>query len=89
MRKRMIYHGRVQGVGFRYTAATIARQHPVTGYVKNLPDGTVEVVADGSPETVHEFLSDIEEAFRGNITDADSQELQPDEEFSDFRVRYS
>ena len=41
LRCRVIYRGRVQGVGFRYTSASIARRFPVTGYVRNLPDGTV------------------------------------------------
>ena len=47
VRRRLIYQGRVQGVGFRYTVASIARRFPVTGYVKNLPDGNVELAVDG------------------------------------------
>ena len=47
--RRIIFHGRVQGVGFRYTTHRIARGFPVTGFVRNLTDGTVELVACGTP----------------------------------------
>ena len=49
----VLFSGRVQGVGFRYTACHIARHFTVTGYVRNLPDGRVELLAEGNPE---EFL---------------------------------
>ena len=48
----MIYHGRVQGVGFRATTRCLATGFQVSGYVKNLDDGTVEVVASGRAEEV-------------------------------------
>jgi acylphosphatase len=50
--KRVIVSGRVQGVGFRYAVARIARTNRVTGWVRNLPDGTVEAVLDGEPHAV-------------------------------------
>ena len=46
-RVKLRIRGRVQGVGFRYTAHNIARRHDVTGYVKNLTDGRVELVMEG------------------------------------------
>ena len=46
LRQRVIFRGRVQGVGFRATTASIARRHPVVGYVKNMPDGAVELIAE-------------------------------------------
>ena len=58
----ILYSGRVQGVGFRYTTKTVATGFEITGTVKNLPDGRVELVAEGSrPEL---------EAFRVAIFDA-------------------
>jgi len=57
---RVIYDGRVQGVGFRYTCLDIARGHDVSGTVRNLPDGTVELIASGDAEEVAAFLHEIE-----------------------------
>ena len=59
--KRVIYEGRVQGVGFRYTCKDLARGFDVTGSVRNLPDGTVELLACGESEEVEEFLREIAE----------------------------
>ena len=51
-RRRVVYTGRVHGVGFRFTARRIAGKVPVTGYVRNLPDGRVELLAEGEPKTI-------------------------------------
>lgn len=86
-RYRVIYHGRVQGVGFRYTTASIARRHPVQGYVRNLPDGTVELVAEGAPGAVRRFLDEVAAAFEGNITDRTQEEITGGEPLSGFEIR--
>ena len=57
--KRVIYEGRVQGVGFRYTVKDIARGFDVCGWVKNLPDGSVELQAMGEPGELDDFLLEI------------------------------
>ena len=59
--KRVIYEGRVQGVGFRYACKDIARGHEVSGGVRNLPDGSVELIACGDADEVAGFLQEIEE----------------------------
>jgi acylphosphatase len=51
------FEGRVQGVGFRYTTASVAAAFRVTGYVKNLPDGDVELVAEGGEAELKSFLA--------------------------------
>ena len=56
---RVLYEGRVQGVGFRYTVKNLAREFEVSGTVANLPDGRVELVASGDPEEVDAFLEAI------------------------------
>jgi acylphosphatase len=61
-RMQIFYSGCVQGVGFRYTAKTVATGFEVTGGVRNLPDGRVELIAEGAPEEL--------EAFRGAIRGA-------------------
>jgi acylphosphatase len=61
-RMRVLFSGKVQGVGFRYTARTVASGFEVTGTVRNLPDGKVEMVAEGERDEL--------EAFRGAVRDA-------------------
>ena len=58
-RERMAVSGMVQGVGFRYFTCRLASDYPVTGYVRNLPDGDVEIVAEGTKEAVRSFLSRV------------------------------
>ena len=59
--KRVIYEGRVQGVGFRYTTKDLSRGFDVVGTVKNLPDGTVELIISGEIGEVTEFLRELRE----------------------------
>ena len=59
--KRVIYEGRVQGVGFRYATKDLARGYDVLGTVRNLPDGTVELIVAGDKGEVSEFLRDLRE----------------------------
>lgn len=59
--KRVIVTGRVQGVGFRYTTKDLARGFDVCGSVRNLPDGTVEILVQGEDEEVEEFLRELAE----------------------------
>jgi acylphosphatase len=54
--KHVTYSGHVQGVGFRYTAQGLAARYPVAGYVRNLPGGDVELVAEGPADEVEAFL---------------------------------
>lgn len=53
--RRYIVSGRVQGVGFRYFAERMAAETGVAGWVRNLPDGTVEIRATGKPEQITTF----------------------------------
>lgn len=59
--RRVIFEGRVQGVGFRYTAKDIAKGFEVCGWVKNLPDGTVEMHVGGERDEVEAYLKDLSE----------------------------
>ena len=55
--KNIVIQGWVQGVGFRYAARKIAFQFGITGFVRNLPDGSVYIEAEGSEEQVKEFIT--------------------------------
>jgi acylphosphatase len=62
------YEGRVQGVGFRYCVRQLACGYEVTGWVKNLPDGRVELQACGEAEELEQFLTSIRESeLKGHI----------------------
>ena len=84
--RRIIFHGRVQGVGFRFTTASVARRFGVKGYVRNCPDGTVELVCEGSRQTVENFSKAIAAEFEGNIDRQEVEELAP-EHLSGFEIR--
>jgi acylphosphatase len=58
-RVTVLYSGRVQGVGFRATVRHLARGYDVTGTVRNLPDGRVEMIAEGAKAEVEAFLEGI------------------------------
>ncbi len=57
--RKVICHGRVQGVGFRYFVKSLAAGYEVTGAVKNLPDGTVELLIRGIESEVNDFLNEL------------------------------
>lgn len=60
--RQVFYEGRVQGVGFRFTVKQIARGFDVAGWVRNLPDGRVELQCSGESGEVEAFLEDISES---------------------------
>ncbi len=59
---QVLYEGRVQGVGFRFTVRHIAKGFDVTGWVRNLPDGRVELQVTGQEEEVRAFLDHVVES---------------------------
>jgi len=61
-RLTVFYHGRMQGVGFRYTVKTVAAGFEVTGAIRNLPDGRVELAAEGRRDELTAFQAAIREA---------------------------
>ncbi|MCU0689012.1 MAG: acylphosphatase [Phycisphaerales bacterium] len=70
------FTGRVQGVGFRATARSIARRHPVTGWVRNEADGTVLMEIQGGPLAVVACLDELIDTMTDNITHVDRTPLQ-------------
>ena len=88
IRRTVYFTGRVQGVGFRYTACEDARSFAVAGFVKNLPDGRVEMVAEGDPGEVSRFQDAVADAMGGCITDGAGQDSPATGEFSSFSIAY-
>jgi acylphosphatase len=69
---QVFYEGRVQGVGFRYSVRQIAKGFTVTGWVRNLSDGRVELQANGEPEEVDAFLEGIRQSELGSLIGKES-----------------
>ena len=76
-RLRFIFHGRVQHVGFRYTAYYFTRQLYITGWVDNLPDGTVELEAQGNPLQLQKLLSKLKGQFQIERIEVEKREPIP------------
>ncbi|MCG3150291.1 MAG: Acylphosphatase [Verrucomicrobiae bacterium] len=90
MRKRVhvFYTGRVQGVGFRYTAREVACGFEVTGFVRNLPDGRVEMVAEAEEPEAQAFLQGLRDSQLGNYIRGEDVTWQPASgEFKRFEVQ--
>ena len=82
--------GLVQGVGYRYFAYTTARRLNLTGWVRNLADGSVEIEAQGARDAVTRFLSQLKHGPRwAQVTDVDMTPigLDHDDDGNEFRVK--
>jgi acylphosphatase len=86
IRVTTIFRGRVQGVGFRATTERLARGLPVTGFVRNEPDGSVRCVIEGREEDVEALLDDIHHALGRNIDEAESERVPANGEFQAFTI---
>lgn len=74
-RRRILFSGHVQGVGFRATTSWLARGFEVAGHVRNLPDGRVEVVAEGDVAELDRFTAAIQDSLGNFIRDVDASPL--------------
>lgn len=91
IRMGLTVHGRVQGVGFRYVASSVAHACHVTGFVRNEYDGTVTIEVQGAEHRVHNFVDQIREGnrfVRIDYIDLTELPLVPANKETGFRVRY-
>ncbi|HSA31569.1 MAG TPA: acylphosphatase [Candidatus Omnitrophota bacterium] len=84
----VFYKGIVQGVGFRYTTQRIAKNAGLCGWVRNCPDGRVELKAEGPKEAVEQFMSQLEQHFCGNIRDKEIYYENHLERFENFNITF-
>ena len=73
IRKRFVFHGSVQGVGIRYKACYSAKNRGVSGWVRNLADGSVEMEAEGYPADIEAVVRALEEHSWGNVESVDEE----------------
>jgi len=89
MKKRIktVFSGTVQGVGFRANAESLARNYPITGYVRNTPGGQVEVVAEGDEDSLRGFIEAVKSSqLAAYIRNVKSEWAETTGEFSTFKI---
>ena len=86
--KHIIFIGRVQGIGFRFTSFHAANRHKLTGFVRNLPDGTVEMLAQGAGDDINDCVRDIEDSFSAYIKETKIEEVPPESQHKEFKITF-
>jgi acylphosphatase len=86
--REIYYSGRVQGVGFRYTARAIATDRRVSGFVRNLPDGRVHMVIEGLPDDIQAFIKSLEADMGGYIHNTQVLVRPATGRFQGFEIRF-
>jgi acylphosphatase len=86
--RKIVFSGRVQGIGFRFTALNIANRYELKGYVRNVPDNSVEMFAQGMAEMIDDCVHDLQDSFVGSISHIDIEEATPDPKITDFRITF-
>ena len=87
IRRRVIVHGRVQGVFFRDTTRRMAQSRGVAGWARNTPEGTVEAVFEGEPDAVESMIAFAHEGPRGAVVEHVDVIEEAPEGLADFRIR--
>lgn len=86
-----VFEGECQGVGFRWTSQEIANRLHLTGWVKNLSDGTVEMELQGSDEGISRFFGQLNNAYKRWHTvfyPAEKDDVPPVSDETEFKVRF-
>jgi len=86
--KHIIFTGRVQGVGFRFTAHNVARRYDVCGYVRNQPDGTVEMLVQGPSSEVDGCIAGVQDSFAGYIRETQIDSVPHNPRYTDFQITF-
>ncbi|MEN6425410.1 MAG: acylphosphatase [Phycisphaerales bacterium] len=84
--RHIIFRGRVQGVGFRYTTHSVARQYAVAGFVRNQPDGSVEMHVQGDATEIDNFIADVQAEFAGHVRDTQIEPAVFSPHYTDFQI---
>jgi acylphosphatase len=84
---KFLIRGEVQGVGYRFFAQRAAARHQVLGHVRNCPDGSVEVVAEGPSSAVEEFKKDLATGPQwSRVEQVEEINLEPTGQYASFRI---
>jgi len=83
----VFFTGRVQGVGFRYQTLQVAKGFEVSGFVMNLPDGRLQLEAEGAAAEVRDFIVAVQERMEGYVRKVEQTETQRAAQFQGFSIR--
>ncbi|MHA7813873.1 MAG: acylphosphatase [Phycisphaerales bacterium] len=86
-RQRVIFQGRVQGVGFRARSRMVAQRYPITGWVRNEPDGTVMLEAQGAENDLDRFLTELRKKTAGLVEREIHAHVRTEPNESHFEIR--
>ncbi len=86
--RQVIFRGRVQGVGFRYTARRTASKYGLAGWVRNCPDGSVESLMQGSSADIDRCIDAIKDQFGSFVRDITQSDMPHDPRYTDFQITY-
>ena len=84
----VLFDGRVQGVGFCYRTTTIAKRYSITGWVRNLHDGRVQLEAEAISSVFDAFLTELVDSMGNNILNYSVDERDATGNFDSFETRY-
>ena len=87
-RAEVIYRGNVQGVGFRYTARALGLDFAITGFVTNITDGSVQLVAEGEAAEVERFLAAVDTRMGDLVRTREVRWLDPAGDLKSFAIRF-
>ena len=86
--RHIIFIGRVQGVGFRFTALRIANRYNLTGWVRNTFDGSVEMIVQCDSESIQDCIRNIQDSFAGYIRETKIEDTAIDPELKEFKITF-
>jgi len=84
---RIVFSGTVQGVGFRFFTRDSAARHTIKGWVMNLPDGKVKLLAQGQEADLNNFINDLKDRFKSYIDDCLIANKDVVGDFKDFKIK--
>ena len=84
--KHIFFCGRVQGVGFRFTAQRVAMRYKLTGFVRNTSDGRVEMLLQGRAEDVDDCIGDLQQTFA--VRNTQIEQVEFDSSYEDFNITF-
>jgi len=87
VRWHIYFFGRVQGVGFRHTCQSVAGHHAVSGWVRNLPDGSVEMIVEGQSSLIRAYVEEVCTSTHGRVDDKQVLKSDATGEFESMTIR--
>jgi acylphosphatase len=84
----VFFSGAVQGVGFRFTTKSLANQNNVKGWVRNLPDGRVEVLAQSQDKNLSNFINELKSRFSRYISGVEITEDAATKDYTGFKIKF-